>query len=96
VCEAGGKQAVQIEEEQCRRIGRLLDERRWAIIAAQDALPHDDAVTVARFAAGITSPKISKLYRKLPGYGSMSDHSFETLVQAASRGKGTAGRKQAK
>jgi ATP-dependent DNA helicase RecQ len=85
VCYAGGKQAVHIDEAQRLRAGRVLDNVRWAVIAAQDALPRDDPVLIARFAAGISSPRITKLYKKLPGYGTMSDHAFGTLLEAASK-----------
>lgn len=83
VCHAGGQQVATIEDEQVKRIGRTLDVRRWALIQAQSELPRDNPILLARFAAGISSPRISQLYKKLPGFGTMSDHSYETLLEAA-------------
>lgn len=83
VCHAGGRQAVTIEDEHVKRLGRELDVRRWALIQAQEALPRENPILWARFAAGINSPAISKHYKKLPGFGTMSDHAWETLVKAA-------------
>lgn len=83
VCHAGGQQAATIENEQVKRIGRTLDVRRWALIQAQPELPRNNPILLARFAAGISSPRISQLYKKLPGFGTMADHSYTTLLDAA-------------
>jgi ATP-dependent DNA helicase RecQ len=90
VCHAGGRQAVTIEDEHVRRIGRKLDVRRWALIQAQEGLPRDNPVLWARFAAGIASPAITKKYKKLPGFGTMSDHAWQTLLDAAAAELGVA------
>lgn len=82
VCYAGGKAAIAIDSVHRNRLGKELDKMRWALVTAQDQLPRDDPVLLARFAAGITSPRLRKL-KKLPGFGSMSDHSFTTLLDAA-------------
>jgi ATP-dependent DNA helicase RecQ len=83
VCHAGGRQAVTIEDEHVKRLGKELDVRRWALVQAQDALPADNPLLMARFAAGISSPAIAKKYRRLPGFGTLSDHSWQTLISAA-------------
>jgi ATP-dependent DNA helicase RecQ len=83
VCYAGGKAAITIENEQRNRVGRELDPIRWGLIVAQQALPRDNPVLLARFAAGISSPTINKQFKKLPGFGTMSDLSFHTLLEAA-------------
>lgn len=83
VCHAGGRQAITIEDAHVKRAGRKLDVKRWALIQAQADLPRDNPVLLARFAVGISSPVISRKYRKVSGYGTMSDHSWETLLDAA-------------
>lgn len=82
VCFAGGKAAVAFDKAQRERLGRKLDRMRWGLVQAQDQLPRDDPFLLARFAAGISSPRLRKL-KSLPGFASMSDHSFATLLEAA-------------
>lgn len=61
-----------------------LDERRWALVQLAD-LPRNDPYLIARFAAGISSPIIARKFRKLSAFGSMSDHDFKVLLQAAEK-----------
>lgn len=61
-----------------------LDERRWALVQLA-ALPKTDPYLIARFAAGITSPVISRKYRRLSAFGTMSDHDFNVLLDAAAK-----------
>lgn len=85
-CLNGKKKPVDIADTHRARILTLFDEERWNTILSQDALPKDDPVLLARFAVGISSPRISKLKRQnkmLRGYGSMADHDFSKLRTAA-------------
>lgn len=83
-CLNDGDQPVKISEAVRERVGKTLDERRWALIQ-QAEIPKDNALLMARFAAGISSPVISRKYRKLRNFGSMSDHAFTTLLTAAKK-----------
>lgn len=67
-----------------KRETKTLDERKWALIQLSN-LPKDDPLLLARFAAGISSPVISRKYRKLPAFGSMVDHDFNVLLKAAEK-----------
>lgn len=82
-CLNAGVQPVKISEDVRERAGKVLDVRRWALIQQEVALPRNNALLMARFAAGISSPVISRKYRKLAKFGSMSDHAFTTLLDAA-------------
>lgn len=64
------------------RVARELDARRWALVELA-AIPKDDPYLIARFAAGIASPIISRKYRKLSAFGCMADHDFKVLLKAA-------------
>lgn len=82
-CINNGTQPVTISAEMRERIGKTLDVRRWALVQQESTLPKNNALLLARFAAGISSPVISRKYRRLRTYGSMADHDFNTLLKAA-------------
>lgn len=66
------------------RVARDIDERRWALVQLAP-IPKEDPFLVARFAAGITSPIISRMFRKESAFGCMSDHDFNVLLKAAAK-----------
>lgn len=82
-CLNGGSNPVEISADVRRRAKKILDERRWALIQADPTLPRDNPLLLARFAAGISSPIISRKYRRIATYGSMADHDFRTLLKTA-------------
>lgn len=84
VCLEGPPPPCNIKTIVQDRKATVLDERRWALIQLA-AIPKTDPFLIARFAAGITSPIISRKYRKLSGYGTMSDHDFKVLLAAAAK-----------
>lgn len=81
----GSNPAMEILEDKKRRVAKPLDEVRWDKILTDPKLPKDNALLLARFAAGISSPIISRKYRRIETYGSMADHDFHTLLKAAKR-----------
>lgn len=83
-CINDGRQPVTIHQDVREREERELDERRWALIQLE-ALPKDNPLLMARFAAGISSPIISRKYRRLKTFGTMSDHDFNVLLRAAEK-----------
>ncbi|KAI0566205.1 ATP-dependent DNA helicase RecQ [Gracilaria domingensis] len=83
-CLNQGVQHTKIWDQMREREYKKLDKARWALIQLED-LPKDNPLLVARFAAGITSPVISRRFRRLRTFGSMSDHDFKVLLQAAEK-----------
>lgn len=83
-CINGGKQRVRIKEDVEKREQMELNQNKWAAVMAEE-LPRDDPILLARFAAGISSPVISRKYKKFATHGSMSDHDYTTLLDAAKR-----------
>ncbi|PXF44500.1 putative ATP-dependent DNA helicase RecS [Gracilariopsis chorda] len=83
-CLNRGVQPVKIWDAVRAREAKKLDERRWALIQLED-IPKDNPLLMARFAAGISSPVISRRYRRLRTFGSMSDHDFNVLLHAANK-----------
>lgn len=79
------QQPVRILEEVAGREEKPLDEERWAKIRMERSLPKDNPLLIARFAAGISSPIISRKFRKFPLFGSMDDHDFNVLLRAAEK-----------
>lgn len=82
-CLNGGSNPVTISADMRKRVDKTLDERRWALIQTDPTLPRDNPLLLARFAAGISSPVITRKYRRIATYGSMADHDFRTLLKAA-------------
>lgn len=82
-CLSDKPRAFDFKEVVRHRVVRPLDERRWA--AVQLAQLPKDPYLMARFAAGISSPIISRKFRKMSAFGSMSDHDFKVLLKAASK-----------
>lgn len=82
-CLNGGSNPVTIDQDVRKRVEKALDVRRWALIQMDPTLPRDSPLLLARLAAGISSPVISRKYRKNSAYGSMADHDFQTLLRAA-------------
>lgn len=82
VCLEGPPPPCNLKTVVQKREATPLDERRWALVQLA-ALPKTDPYLIARFAAGIGSPIISRKYRKLSEFGTMSDHDFSVLLNAA-------------
>lgn len=73
-----GRDLITIEE-------RPFDEVRWARICQEPGLKRSPIV-MARFAAGMTSPFITKSkYRLLSAFGSMADMPFKVLLDRATK-----------
>lgn len=66
------------------RVAIDLDERRWALVQLAP-IPKDDPYLIARFAAGISSPILSRKFKKHSAFGCMSDHDFNVLLNAAAQ-----------
>ncbi|CAN8073020.1 unnamed protein product [Agarophyton chilense] len=83
-CLNDGVPASKIWDQVRCRVAKEIDKARWALIQLED-LPKDNPLLMARFAAGITSPVISRRFRKLRTFGSMSDHDFNVLLKEAEK-----------
>lgn len=83
-CITNGPQVINLKDLMNNRKMRPLDELRWARIQLAE-LPKTDPFLLARFAAGIPSPIISRKYKKLSEFGTMSDHDFSVLLKAAAK-----------
>lgn len=77
-------QAVPFKDVVNQREERKLDQVRWSKVCNEN-IPRTDPLLLARIAAGITSPIISRKFRKLASYGSMDDHDFNVLLRAAEK-----------
>ena len=84
----GSRVPVPFQRAVDAREQRPLDEQRWAAVCMAD-VPKDDPLLLARFAAGISSPVISRKFRKLPTFASMEDHDVNVLLDAAKRACGS-------
>eukprot|EP00177_Eucheuma_denticulatum_P003890 GFKZ01007033.1.p1 GENE.GFKZ01007033.1~~GFKZ01007033.1.p1 ORF type:complete len:716 (+),score=84.28 GFKZ01007033.1:111-2258(+) len=82
-CLNDGKNPVTIAQVMQEREVKPLNTDNWSLIQADTTLPRDDPLLLARFAAGVSSPIISRKHRRNRLFGSMADHDFKTLLKAA-------------
>lgn len=82
-CLNDGKNPVTFAQVMRERKAKPLSTEAWSFIQADATLPRDDPLLLARFAAGVSSPVISRKHRKNHLFGSMADHDFKVLLKAA-------------
>eukprot|EP00171_Calliarthron_tuberculosum_P016215 IDg16215t1 len=81
VCLHGTEQTNQFLCDLSTVEKRDFDEKRWDKICKESSLKRTPIV-IARFAAGISSPFITKnKYKQLATFGSMADTPFEMLLE---------------